>query len=291
MFLNKASFLSRTPFSSYLDRQRCRSKVSACKAHCCLPWTWNLLNTALSFFIDSVRKKGWAEITTLGFLNLFRVTVGCLPVALGAVKSIWQVWFMTQHRHWAPVVKGLHVWACLELCACVSVRAGGGTPERCSSSHQSNQAGKGSRSTCAHMQIRLLHVITSYANLEAKRLRPRQVPSDGASICPSRPLHPHHPIRLGALGERLKQTAAFTVGFDPREGRRGLREGRVWHREQGQPETDGRVWDDLCAHESATLSLRSWISHSVPSLPSNRKAPLMERSNVWKSGWKQLVTD
>lgn len=97
----------------------------------CLPCTLilgNLIKTALLLFIDSIPPKirfSRNNDTSPGFLHLFRAA-GWLPsyFSLGAVKSIWQVWFMTQPRHQVPVGKGLHVWACLEPCARVSVSMG-----------------------------------------------------------------------------------------------------------------------------------------------------------------------
>lgn len=71
------------------------------------------------------------------------------------------------------------------------------------------------------VQICLLHVIMSDANLEVKQLRLRQVLSDGPTICPS------HPLRPGAFGEGLIPTVTFKAGSDHREDTQGLRNDRV----------------------------------------------------------------
>lgn len=190
---------------------------------------------------------------------------------------------MTQHRQRVPAGKGLHVWARLERCARVSVSVsvrmgvGGGSGAVLSA----QVAIKASRQETAPdppvlVQICLLHVITSYANLEVMRLRLEQVLSDGPTICPS------HPPRLGAFGERLMPAVTFRAGVRPPRGYARTQKwprARVWYREPGKAEKDG-VWDDLCSRGSAALSLWSWISHSVPSLPVNRKAPLMDRSET-----------
>lgn len=123
------------------------------------------------------------------------------------------------------------------------------------------------------VQICLLHVIVSYANLEVMRLGLGQVLSDGPAICPS------HPPRLGAFGERLMPTVTFKAGSDHREDAQKRPRGRCGTESlERLRKTAAR--DDLCSRGSAALSLWSWISHSVPSPPSSRKAPLMDRSET-----------
>lgn len=114
--------------------------------------------------------------------------------------------------------------ACGERTPCVSVRMGVGGTSRAVLSAQ--VAIKASRQETAPdppvlVQICLLHVIMSYANLEVMRLRLGQVLSDGPTICPSRP------PRLGAFGERLIPAVTFKAGSAHRKDTQGLRNGRV----------------------------------------------------------------
>lgn len=168
------------------------------------------------------------------------------------------------------VWSGVHVWA---------FGWGGGTSSVVLSAQV---AIKASRQETAPdppvlVQICLLHVIMSYANLEVMRLRLRQVLSDG-------PPHLSLPSSTPGRLRRAANTRCHIRGRvrPPRGYTRSQKwpRARAWCREPGKAEKDARVWDDLCSRGSAALSLWSWISHSVASLPSNRKAPLMDRSET-----------
>lgn len=101
------------------------------------------------------------------------------------------------------------------------------------------------------VQICLLPVITSYANLDVMRLRLGQVLSDGPTICPS------HPPRPGAFGERLMPAVTFKAGGQTPERRH--KDSAVSACATGSLERLRKtaVGDDLCSRGSAALSLWS----------------------------------
>lgn len=161
---------------------------------------------------------------------------------------------MTQHRQRVPVGKGLHVFGA--VCTCEREDGGGGETSGVVLSAQ--VAIKASRQETAPdplvlLQMCLLHVIMSYANLGVMRLRPGQVLSDGPTICPS------HPPRLGAFGGRLMLAVTFKAGSDHREDTQGLRNDRGPERgtESLERLRKTAVRRDLCSRGSAALSLWS----------------------------------
>lgn len=121
------SLRSISKISHHMDllyTKNCADEASLSHVYC-VRW-----ETAPSFFIDSLGPGisfNNSKTPILLLSSIFsRLLGGCLSsFSLGAVKSIWQLWFMTQHRHRAPVGKSEYVWMCLEVCECarVGVRA------------------------------------------------------------------------------------------------------------------------------------------------------------------------